>query len=300
MLDQIKEKLEKGASIKSIAEELNISYHQVQKVSKSLNFNFYNYKELKILEYAYCHTPNQICTMFGYGRPFVIKTYKKHNIPLEGSGGKNRVLQDISCFTKLNHSAMYWLGIIVTDGNLGSTKKTISIVQKDKELLEQFQKFLGVNISIYKVNECYEVLFGHKDLHKFITSLGIPAKKSIIVNPEFEFTWDFVRGLMDGDGHFSAKHRSGFVSCSKKLFDKLCNFLELHLGSIIKWSETSYTNTVTYRLEMNQKQTKQLINYLYKDAAYYLKRKFDLACEIAQKKPDELLGKLEIDNQQPS
>lgn len=293
MENQILLKLQEGKSVKSIATLLNLPYYQVQKIAIKTNFNYIDFKKQQVLKWS-SKTPNEICKILGYGRPFVLKTLKENNLPLEGSGGKNRICNDISMFTDLTPDTYYWLGVIISDGNLTKVKYNVSIIQKDLDLHEKFLDFINlknkIKIQYNTKSQCSTTTIGHKELYKFLNSLGITSVKSKTVNPNFNLTWDFIRGLWDGDGHFSG-NRSGFVTASPFLFEKVCNFLK---GKILynSWEEISSNGTKLYRLSINSIETKKFIKYLYKGANYYLNRKFEKACQIVQVKPCELLETL--------
>ena len=106
----------------------------------------------------------------------------------------------------------YAVGLITSDGNLSRDQRHISFVSKNVELVQTFQKALGLHHKIQRrarggerAKKYFYVDFSNKMLYAFLTAIGLtPAKsktiRSVLV-PE-KFFADFLRGLFDGDGTF--------------------------------------------------------------------------------------------------
>ena len=118
----------------------------------------------------------------------------------------------------------------------------------------------------------------------YSNSIGIGNRKSYIVNPKLEFTNDFVRGLIEGDGYIGIstsklgyiKPVISFVTVSNELVLKYRNYLLLNN---IKYC--TYKQNNCYITVINGKETIKLINLIYpKDNQLYSKRKFDKSMEI--------------------
>ena len=119
----------------------------------------------------------------------------------------------------------YAIGLLVSDGNLSPNGRHIVFVSKDLELIELFQKALGINIHIgvksngyvkgrrYHVVQFSDVLF-----YKFLLDIGLMPNKSKIIGkvliPDKYFV-DFLRGEFDGDGcthsYFDTRWKSSFM-----------------------------------------------------------------------------------------
>lgn len=104
----------------------------------------------------------------------------------------------------------YTVGIIVTDGSLSIDKRHICITSKDEELLIILRDELGLTGKIGKKSngitkeKIYSVLqFSDVHFYKFLESIGLFPNKSLTLQaikvPQ-KFFYDFVRGVIDGDG----------------------------------------------------------------------------------------------------
>lgn len=76
----------------------------------------------------------------------------------------------------------YILGLLCTDGTIGSSDYTISIGLKDREILESISKL--TNVPIYsRLDKRYNTYmytwrFRNKQIHKFLLDLGITPNKT--------------------------------------------------------------------------------------------------------------------------
>ena len=103
----------------------------------------------------------------------------------------------------------YFVGLLTTDGNLSPDGRHIVLVSKDVEHLEKIRGIfnlpkLGRKASGTTSEKIYGVLqFGDVKFYRFLLSLGLSPKKSMILKeiavPPAYFK-DFLRGVIDGDG----------------------------------------------------------------------------------------------------
>ena len=129
----------------------------------------------------------------------------------------------------------YALGLITTDGSLSKDGRHIDLTSKDKEMMENFKKCLGIDNKIgrkarggSKDKKYYRVQFGDVIFYRFLLSIGLtPAKSKTISALKIprEYFRDFLRGCLDGDGniniqsHPESKHpqlRVRITSASEK------------------------------------------------------------------------------------
>ena len=87
--------------------------------------------------------------------------------------------------------------------------------------------------------------------------------------PKISFLNDFIRGYNDGDGSLRAKYPCIRISGNKDFLEDMANYLKLpyHL----------YPDKTIYCLSYNTKESSYLEKLLYKNAHYYLQRKYDIA-----------------------
>lgn len=113
---------------------------------------------------------------------------------------------------KWSRNFAYAIGLITSDGNLSSDERHINFTSKDLELINKFQKSLGINNSIgrkssgsQKLKKYYVVWVGDVLFYRFLLGLGLMPRKSKIIGkldiPD-KYFFDFLRGHFDGDGTF--------------------------------------------------------------------------------------------------
>ena len=187
----------------------------------------------------------------------------------------------------------YAIGLFVSDGHLSIDGRHLDFTSKDLELIDNFKTALSLGTKISKKTrdkstdkKYYCVRFGYIQLYNFFLSLGIPQQKSKNIEkvevPDRLF-FDFVRGLLDGDGnicmnnHPESTHKQvkvRFASANKKFLEWLkvkLNYLEIDGGSISRGSNV-------WSLTFGKLSGKALINKMYSDDnSLRLTRKYCLA-----------------------
>lgn len=182
----------------------------------------------------------------------------------------------------------YWLGVMYSDGYICKTKQYtnsfgLTVSEKDLEWVEKFKEFLGYSgeIKIYdnltgflrgkQISKSARLLIGNNKIVADLEKLGVVEHKTKIISclPDINFLDDFIRGYIDGDGSL-LKRLPCFQICGNKLFlESIANYFKLpyHLTP----------DKSIYNLRYNKKESCYLEKRLYKNANYYLKRKYDIA-----------------------
>lgn len=93
----------------------------------------------------------------------------------------------------------YWLGVLATDGNIYKNRVKLSVQQSDKNWLELYAKLCGLNI-LNDPKGMLHVSFKNRRVKDYLVSLGITPAKSKTLYYKGNINWDFVRGVIDGDG----------------------------------------------------------------------------------------------------
>mgnify|MGYP002413095175 FL=1 len=122
-------------------------------------------------------------------------------------------------FSEVNKHKAYMLGVLWADGNLYERTHTVSLSahKNDIEEVEWFASKLGVSHEAIKPHSynCVQFRFTGKKLYQDLLEVGFDERKSTEgakkFNKEFlgPFLWDFVRGLIDGDGCVHFNERTG-------------------------------------------------------------------------------------------
>lgn len=130
----------------------------------------------------------------------------------EKMNGRRKYTLNIENFINDSHAKYYWLGLLATDGSVAKSEARIRIELKDddEEILIKFLKFCESNTPItYRTNnkscQCACATINSAKLKRYLAEYNIiPNKTKTFIMPldkiPQEFLWDYVRGMMDGDG----------------------------------------------------------------------------------------------------
>ncbi len=187
----------------------------------------------------------------------------------------------------------YFFGFTQTDGNLDKLSRnrghlTIEIKEKDRNILESFQKLFPLVHSSIKIrirdtnfkknHKSCTLTICDKRFRDEINKLGIPyGKKSEIISPpDSDFhARDYIRGLIDGDGSLGLINRGiPFISItvtSNKLKNYLFDMIEKITGERKKITRNRRDNI--YNIMINREKAQQFIKYVYYPGCLALKRK---------------------------
>lgn len=119
----------------------------------------------------------------------------------------------------------YAIGLMVSDGNLSPDGRHILFTSKDLELIQLFQKALGIEMYIGKKSNgqsrekiYFVTQFGDVLFYQFLLDIGLMPNKSKIIGKikiPAKYFFDFLRGSFDGDGctysYFDPRWRSSFM-----------------------------------------------------------------------------------------
>lgn len=140
---------------------------------------------------------------------------------------KHNPFQDIT-----NPNVQYWLGWLATDGYISHSENriTLSLSIKDIDVIEKFRDFISPNLTIHhsmhhKEFEMVFVSFRNKEIVDFLSTLGFNNNKTFEFVPNFEITWDYIRGVFEGDGYIREREIN-ITGASKKHIESVYNFVK--------------------------------------------------------------------------
>ena len=185
----------------------------------------------------------------------------------------------------------YAIGLITTDGCLSKDGRHIDLTSKDKEMIENFKKCLGINNKIGRKTrggsmdkKYYRVQFGDVVFYRFLLSIGLkPAKSKTIgaIKVPPEYFCDFLRGCLDGDGNINIQSHpeSRHLQLRVRITSASENFLiwlraEIKNNTDIKggWMRPIKR---AYELCYGKEDAIKFFTYIYhKDVKNYLNRKY--------------------------
>lgn len=218
---------------------------------------------------------SQVVSMYQAGKTlndlknfFNIKSYgpikrilKSYNIVLRKKGTLRPQRKHFVNFTFFENIdspiKAYWLGFIVADGHVTKNNYKVSLVSKDKEVIEKFKLAIASEHPIThranfdkRTNKTYYswmIQITSKHFVSHLISQGVTHAKSshckFPVMNENLYT-HFIRGLFDGDGCIcflkSGKRRISLIAT-----DSILNFIQDYLikkfnFSLTKWSCISF------------------------------------------------------------
>lgn len=184
----------------------------------------------------------------------------------------------------------YWLGLIATDGNVATKEPRIRVELKadDVEVLENLAKFCQTNKPItYRTNNnktyCACLDINSAKLKRYLAEYNIiPAKSKTFTMPldkiPNEFIWDFIRGMMDGDGCITLLQRQisnpyglAFVSANLECVQQMKKLWGLPESHAISETNGSYQ---IYKCGAG---SLTIMNKMYKNSTETtrMKRKYD-------------------------
>lgn len=179
----------------------------------------------------------------------------------------------------------YWLGVMYSDGYISKTNYTnkfgLAIAEKDKAWLEKFKEFLNYNGEIksyttgagsYKEGLPYvRLLIGNNKIVADLEKWGVVEHKTKKINslPHIPYLDDFIRGYIDGDGSLAQRLPHFAISGNKEFLLEIANYFNLPYSL--------YPDKSIYSLQYNANCSRYLEKRLYKDAHYFLNRKYEIA-----------------------
>ena len=213
---------------------------------------------------------------------------------------------DQTYFEKIDtREKAYFLGFLMSDGNVQDSGFRIALKADDREILERFAAelkydgdlaFVKPRHKLKKNGEMgvsspqYKLSINKSKMAQDLIKLGCMKNKTwklrFPTNDQvpLEFIPDFLRGYCDGDGTISSRYpQLGFIG-NKFFITELINYLPLKMEPY-KWYQQSVEfpddpdkELLSIRISLCQG-SKEVLHYLYGNCqdTLYLKRKYELA-----------------------
>lgn len=180
-----------------------------------------------------------------------------------------------------NPDVMYWLGWLATDGYIShkETRVTLDLSIRDIDVIEKFQQFVSPKLTIHysihhKKFEMVFISFRNKEITNYLYELGFKENKTFTFVPNFEITWDYIRGVFEGDGYLRRKEVN-ITGASKLHIEAICNFVKSCGIRCAIRTKTTPQGTTMYDFEINNKEgINQFLDNIYKDANTFMNRKY--------------------------
>ena len=205
----------------------------------------------------------------------------------------------------------YFLGLMYSDGSV--SKNQFYLKLKDEDVVQQFKKELQTEAPIRRIEKPWDAYILEVSCQKLCNHLCnqgcVPNKTRVIQVPNLrkDLYRHFIRGFFDGDGCLQLNEK--IYHCIFNLTSASLQFLEQLRPIITAKAKTNggiqkEKKYDVWHLHYGGHQVVQIMDWLYEDSHFYLKRKYDKYLILKQYqvrgKLGELLGSPEVGNQQPS
>lgn len=183
-----------------------------------------------------------------------------------------------------NPDVLYWLGLLATDGCIShkETRVTLSLSIKDIDVIEKFRDFVSKKLVIkhtihHGKFEMVSVSFRNKEITDFLLTLGFGNNKTFNFVPNFNITWDYIRGVFEGDGYFrwESIKEVNITSACKEHIQIIYDFVKAHGINCLLREKITPKGTKMYDFEIyNKEGIIQFIDNIYNDANTFMNRKY--------------------------
>lgn len=206
----------------------------------------------------------------------------------------------------------YALGFITADGSLEDAPylrgKYLRIYSSDIEIIEKIKRVMNSAHSIvilkpkeiymngkkYISKEKYMLRIGSHEIYNDLIKIGITPRKSKTVNlPKvpLDYTKDFFRGYLDGDGCINIYEKRNrlsvtFTSGSELFLKQLANAISLSVG--IK-THNVFRNNRAFQIKFSTGEALPLLRHIYSGVSeeLYLSRKYKIFSDFVRSCPQQ-------------
>lgn len=249
-------------------------------------------KQIKteILELVKTKSHFDIGKQYGISQTAISKYLREINIKSsKGRVNMSKLKVDVDFFKNIDSpEKAYWLGYICADGSINQTGAKVSLISKDKEVIERFvaaisseHKIRTNNVYDKRTNKTYvsySVQITNELFTQNLITVGVDSNKTnclVFPNINKNFYHYFIAGLFDGDGSlsigFQGKVRVSLIST----FEILTFIQNLLFTSNTKLFRVTINKSNVWKMYL-YKDALGFLNYIYQDANFkYLTRKYE-------------------------
>lgn len=217
---------------------------------------------------------------------------------------KTKIISNSERYVKVNQllfkeisseEESYWLGFLFADGNVYTKhgKNVISLSLIDKEHIEKFKSFIGVDNKIYETsNNSFSYQFSSIDVCDNLKKYGIIEQKSKngvinITSINKDLLIHFWRGVIDGDGWILNKKFKNRNKIRIQPIIGICGTLETCESFInflkeknIEFKAKIRNHESIKKIQFSDRVAINIIELLYKDSNIHLNRKKETTNQI--------------------
>lgn len=234
-------------------------------------------------------SPTEISELLHCTLSNITRRLKKSGIEFSRDYNKTRFTRigrhslNTSFFKEINtEEQAYFLGLMYADGSVSNNGFYLKL--KDSDIIEKFQKVLGTDSPVKRIYyggyKAYIIQICSREMSKDLIKLGCfinKTKKIRLPDIKQDLIRHFIRGFFDGDGCLQLNdkiyhNRFDLTSASKEFLEDVRPIIASH--GITRGSLNKETNYNVWHLSFSGHQVKQILDWLYKDAEFYLLRKY--------------------------
>lgn len=255
-------------------------------------------QEIEIIRLYVDEKKNQkeIAEIFGTYNTTIRRILLRNGVEIIGNSERQRRINLSDIQPKEGTDAFdYFIGVLITDGCNTKGAIIMDFGEKDKEILEYWNEFLGNKLNIttsihnkYNIPQ-YRLSFRSKPVVEYLESFGIVERKTYTAKLKY-INWSILRGIIDGDGSIfnetnSERLRLTITSGSEEFLLQIKEFLNnFQITSTIRKTATEKESGGYYVLSVyKQKDIYFIYNNMYKNASYFLKRKYEKFGSLSKK-----------------
>jgi len=224
------------------------------------------------------------CSISNISRRLIKSKLKPHRKENKNWRRTNRYKIDINYFSSIDSSEKaYFLGLMYADGSV--FKNGFYLKLKDEDVLLKMKNQMKAEQPVRKYYHGkyygYIFLVYSQKLSEDLVKQGCFINKTytlLFPNLDKSLQSHFIRGYFDGDGSLGidtrfTRSRINFTSASPKFLEQLRAILSLLCGT--KGSLLKESKSNAWHLRYGGKHAAIILNWLYKDATIFMKRKHD-------------------------
>jgi hypothetical protein len=231
----------------------------------------------------------KIANQMNVSESFISKKLKELNITKRSNAVYRRRSWNENFFNSINtEEQAYWLGFLYADGcvhDKPNGQKLISLVVKDKEVIEKFIKALKGDFKVKQYKDVYGVYLTSKIMFNDLYKLGCVPRKSLLLKfpiIDKKLIPHFIRGYFDGDGSVFISNPKNYNKTStiyKSISVGVCGTYELlsvlsmYAPINIPKKDKRKQGNIWYSSISGSKKALAFYNYLYQNATVWLDRK---------------------------
>ena len=152
-------------------------------------------------------TADVIAARIGCAPITILRRLRRFEIPARPRGPLHQA-KTLNGDIRWSPNLAWTVGLIATDGNLSGDGRHLSVVSKDRDLLETLRMCLNLGVAITPHSGGHghwalRVQWGDRHFYDWLVGIGLTPAKSLTLRPlavpDAVFA-DFLRGCVDGDG----------------------------------------------------------------------------------------------------